>query len=626
MASSLEYWKQREKEAKAQAIKDAGEYNARLQEIYKYTAANIERTVNDWYARYAKKNNITMAEARARVSKLDMERYERLAARYVKDRDFSAQANEEMEIYNLTMRINRLELLRAQINLELMAGYDDIEKEMERDLIETAMKEDRRLAGILGDSVIGNERYAKELVNASFRNATFSERLWGNNMPALRTHLEAELRNGLIQGIHPRELARRFRQHYGGSAKDTERLMVTEMRRLQTSVQKESFERNGFREYTFITTGDERVCEDCDALNGQHFKVSEMQPGENAPPMHPSCRCSTAAWMDGDKYKRWIDALASGEDVRWDEFEADDYTDFMSKQLQRDEKVDIVKEKEEPTITGYKSNLSEKLTECKTVEEVSKITQEYFQNKENCKIRDVDFTGCDLHVAMELGICLDNLDSRFSSTAVSVRTVHMAKGTNGKCTPTKVSALKYLLTGDIKDLESEIVLNTLYLSSKQTIRTDFMNKNRSVDSLYAYAAWVDEDKASISALVHEYGHSILPGKINEQLIKNGKSNSTYMTAQRQYRLYIKELNTLRHKIMTMRDSLEGQPDGVQKGYDAAKDVQEQYELTIISTYSKKSVGDFIAEAFCDAECSSNPRKASKGIYDLLVKECSKRGD
>ena len=321
-SSSLEYWKRREKEAKANTLKDEAEYNARLQEIYKYTAANIERTVNDWYARYAKKNNITMAEARARVSKLDMERYERLAARYVRDREFSAQANEEMEIYNLTMRINRLELLRAEINLELMAGYDDIQKEMERDLIETAMKEDRRLAGILGNSVIGNERYAKQLINASFHNATFSERLWGSNMPALRVHLEAELRNGLVQGIHPRELARRFRQHYKGSVYDTERLMVTEMRRLQTAVQKDSFERNGFTEYRFITTGDERVCDECEKLNGQHFKVSEMQPGENAPPMHPSCRCSTAAYMDSDKYHRWIDALERGEDVRWKEFEA----------------------------------------------------------------------------------------------------------------------------------------------------------------------------------------------------------------------------------------------------------------------------------------------------------------
>ena len=323
MAGSSEYWKKREKEAKAATLKDEVEYKARIEKIYNQTIESIERQVNDWYARYANDNNMTMAEARAKVRKLDMERYERLAAKYVATRDFSDEANEEMKIYNLTMRINRLELLKAQINLELLAGYDDIQNEMERDLIETAMKEDRRLAGILGDSVIGNQHYARVLVNASFQNATFSERLWGNNMPKLRARLETELRNGLIQGIHPRELARRFRSTFGGSIRDTERLMVTEMRRLQTDVQKESFERNGFTEYRFITTGDERVCPECEKLNGQHFKVSEMQPGENAPPMHPSCRCSTAAYMDSDKYKRWIDALERGEDVRWKEFEAD---------------------------------------------------------------------------------------------------------------------------------------------------------------------------------------------------------------------------------------------------------------------------------------------------------------
>ena len=331
MSKSSDYWKKRETEAARNTIRDEQEYNRRLNEIYEYTIANIERQVNDWYARYASKEGITMAEARGRVRHIDMERYERLAAKYVATHDFSDQANEEMALYNLTMKVNRLELLKAEINLELMAGFDDIQHEMERDLIQTAMKEDRRLAGILGDSVIGNEQYAKQLVNASFRNATFSERIWGRNMPDLRIHLEAELRNGLVQGIGSVELARRFRKHYGGSVKDTERLMTTEMCRLQTAVQKESFERNGYKEYMFITSGNDNVCPDCQALHGQHFKVSEMQAGVNAPPMHPRCHCSAASYMDSDKYKRWIDALARGEDVRWNEFESgDNYTAFKN--------------------------------------------------------------------------------------------------------------------------------------------------------------------------------------------------------------------------------------------------------------------------------------------------------
>lgn len=156
MSKSSDYWKKREDEARKNTIRDEREYNKRLNEIYQYMIANIERQVNDWNANYASKEGITMAAARGRVKHIDMERYERLAAKYVATHDFSDQANEEMALYNLTMKVNRLELLKAEINLELMAGFDDIEHEMRRDLIETAMKEDRRLAGILGDSVIGN--------------------------------------------------------------------------------------------------------------------------------------------------------------------------------------------------------------------------------------------------------------------------------------------------------------------------------------------------------------------------------------------------------------------------------------------------------------------------------------
>ena len=33
-----------------------------------------------------------------------------------------------------------------------------------------------------------------------------------------------------------------------------------------------------------------------------------MMPGENAPPMHPNCHCSTAAYMDNEAYEEWINS------------------------------------------------------------------------------------------------------------------------------------------------------------------------------------------------------------------------------------------------------------------------------------------------------------------------------
>ena len=71
--SSLDYWREREEEANRNAIKDEAAYNKRIKEIYSYTERNIQRTINDFYARYASKEGITMNEARKRVREIDMQ-------------------------------------------------------------------------------------------------------------------------------------------------------------------------------------------------------------------------------------------------------------------------------------------------------------------------------------------------------------------------------------------------------------------------------------------------------------------------------------------------------------------------------------------------------------------------
>ena len=78
-----------------------------------------QKEIDAFYGRYADKEQITLAEAKRRVSKLDIAAYQRKAKRYVADKDFSKQANEEMRLYNLTMKVNRLEMLKANIGLEL---------------------------------------------------------------------------------------------------------------------------------------------------------------------------------------------------------------------------------------------------------------------------------------------------------------------------------------------------------------------------------------------------------------------------------------------------------------------------------------------------------------------------
>ena len=307
MSSSADYWRRREEEQRAHNITDEREYAREINRIYESMLDSIEEQINSFYAKYASAEGISMAEARKRAASLDIERYARKAERYVDERNFSAKANEEMRLYNLTMKVNRLELLKANIGLELVSGHDELERFMEEKIGDATEDELRRQAGILGKTVINNAKTAHVIVNASFHNATFSDRIW-MHQDLLRNDINSLIQVGLIQGKNPRVLARELRRKFKVKKSDAERLMRTEMARARTDAQMREYEENGFGEYKYIACGGSDVCDVCKKMDGKVFSVKKIMPGVNAPPMHPNCHCSTAPYIDEKKYYEWLDS------------------------------------------------------------------------------------------------------------------------------------------------------------------------------------------------------------------------------------------------------------------------------------------------------------------------------
>lgn len=305
--SSLDYWLKREKENLRSNLKKEAEFFQELEEIYNHSLDDIQKEINAFYSKYAASDGISISEAKKRASKLDMDEYERKAKKYVKEKNFSKQANDEMRLYNMTMKVNRLELLKANIGLELVSCFDELDKKCDKMLTERTQEEFERQAGLLGASIINNAFDVQSIVNASFHNATFSERIW-SNQELLKDDISKLLQTGLIQGKNPRELARELRKAFSSSKFNSERLMRTELARVQTEAQRRTYEREGFDQYTYITAEDGKVCDICRDLNGKHFDLKDMQVGENAPPMHPCCRCSTSAYIDDKEYEEWLDS------------------------------------------------------------------------------------------------------------------------------------------------------------------------------------------------------------------------------------------------------------------------------------------------------------------------------
>ncbi|MEI3516017.1 MAG: minor capsid protein [Clostridia bacterium] len=321
MASNSEYWKKREQENLRKNLKSEAEYAKEIQQTYNFAMDQIQKEIDSFYAKYAKDEGITIAQAKKRASKLDMEEYSRKAKKYVKEKNFSKQANEEMKLYNLTMKVNRLELLKASIGLELVSAFDELQQFYEQILTDRTLDEFERQAGILGSSVPDDVAgKAAAIVTASFHNAKYSERIW-MHQDLLRNELGKLLTRGMVQGKNPRVLARELRKTFDVSIYNSERLMRTELARVQTEAQLQSYKENGFEEYEYMACHNRDVCANCKALDGKIFKIDDGMPGENAPPMHPSCHCATAAYVDLNAYEKWLDGYSEhGMSFKeWDE-------------------------------------------------------------------------------------------------------------------------------------------------------------------------------------------------------------------------------------------------------------------------------------------------------------------
>ena len=336
--SSEDYWRERETRQRAANIHDEARFAARINDIFQSTQDSIQQEIESFYQRYARKEGIDIAEARRRVSKIDMEKYERLAAQYVKaaheggrEAAFSDIANEQMRLYNATMRINRLEMLKARCGIRAMEGYRLADQLINDALEERTYSEYYRLAGILGNTVQFNENMVRSIVNASYQNATWSQRLW-NNQALLSERIGAQIAQGILTGKGSDVLARNVQKLTGQSTFVCQRLMRTELRRVQTAAAEQSMKDNGVSEYKFMVANGVNPCDECLSMDGQVFKLSDMNVGKNAPPIHPQCHCCTAPYVDETKWQRWLDG---GMKEPWEDFESGKDVDLTERRKQR---------------------------------------------------------------------------------------------------------------------------------------------------------------------------------------------------------------------------------------------------------------------------------------------------
>ncbi|WP_198144195.1 minor capsid protein, partial [Staphylococcus haemolyticus] len=96
------------------------------------------------------------------------------------------------------------------------------------------------------------------------------------------------------------EFVKDLRKDTGATTYNMKRLLLTETARVQTLASKRHMleEHGPESEYQFVAKMDSKTTKTCRSLNDKTFKVKDMVPGVNAPPLHPFCRSTVVPHID----------------------------------------------------------------------------------------------------------------------------------------------------------------------------------------------------------------------------------------------------------------------------------------------------------------------------------------
>lgn len=317
------YWRDREKAERAwqlQQLKQDGQFNKELERYYNQAINSINKEIDAEFSRLAYRNKTSIAEAKSAVSQADMQAYADEAAKLVEEArlrraaghkvtyaDYSDEVNERMRIYNATMRINRLELLKSRIGLQMIDAGIKVDASMQTKVADDYTAELKRQVGILGlvtegDQLWSSKEVAKQ-ITAQVNGATFSQRIW-TNQDALKARLDEVISTGILRGDNPREMARQLKRQVRDTVTNhryvTERIARTESARAQFNAQKSLIKQNGYRYVKwYAEPGACKICREI-ADSDRYDLGFGVYPVDEVPsiPAHPNCRCSISAHYD----------------------------------------------------------------------------------------------------------------------------------------------------------------------------------------------------------------------------------------------------------------------------------------------------------------------------------------
>ncbi len=259
----------------------------------------------------ASEEGISLADAKKELAPRERRELTRSLKAYEKLAKQNADGAHDKILTKMSaaVHIDRLTGLEAQMRAVLYGLYNGVHTELADGLKRFYADERERMAyeiqmarGKYEPTAAISEKRLSAVLKTPWATdgQNFSARLWKNRTQLVAT-LQSELTRALITGADSASVAKTIAQKMNAAEYAASRLVQTELTRIITESDKDTFAEMGIDEVEIVGTLDGHTCGTCGAMDGKHMPRSDAKAGTTAPPFHPNCRCVIVPYFGDDE-------------------------------------------------------------------------------------------------------------------------------------------------------------------------------------------------------------------------------------------------------------------------------------------------------------------------------------
>jgi SPP1 gp7 family putative phage head morphogenesis protein len=339
-----EYWARRMDQLNEAMLAKGEEYIRKQNEEYEKALAKIRKQTEAWYARLAKNNDISLAEARKLLDRNELKEFRWTVEEYIqrgRENAVDQRWMRELENASAKVHITRLQELEMHLRNEIeqlaakrLKGTTDTLGNIYKDSYYRSVYELQKGTGVGLSFAMLDDRQIDKVLSKPWApdGSNFSARIW-KDRDKLVNELQTILTQDLIRGEPAERVIADFAERMNVSKHAAARLIRTEAAFFSGQSRLDAYREMGVEKYKFVATLDLRTSEICRGMDGKIIPISEAKAGVNYPPLHVYCRSTTipyfedaaagerAARDDGGKtymvpgdmtYKEWAEKHAPG--------------------------------------------------------------------------------------------------------------------------------------------------------------------------------------------------------------------------------------------------------------------------------------------------------------------------